>query len=738
MRRREFLGASGSALAAAALPALPVAAQTTANEQHHVIGDFILIRDGNVMRVVHQKNPAHVLWESPADGNFLAVEVAKADIRSFGTPEGAYEIRDNLVRSYGGPSIESIDLTSARAVISGSLHGSTGKARFRLVFEAVTATHLRFEIAAEGLPEVNRILLRSASVPDEAFFGFGQQLTFFNQKGKLIPIVVQEHGVGRGRPIVTQLIDVFAHGGGGNPYITEAPAPHFISSRSRSLFLENTEYGTFDMRPAKHFEIKVWSGVMKGRILFGETPLDLVEAYTEYSGRMRALPNWIHNGAIVAVQGGTKAVRAKLDKLRKADIPVSGLWIQDWPGARVTSAGKQLWWDWRLDEKFYPEWRELVRDLESAGGRMLIYINPFLSNAKGHDALFNEGQQKGFLVKKADGSPYMIKNTDFYAGLIDLTNPGTRSWIKDVIKREMIGKAGASGWMADFGEAMPFDGKLHGDIDPAAWHNLFSQEWARVNREAIEEAGRGDDIVFFSRSGFTQSPRYSTLFWLGDQMQTWDEYDGIKSAVVGMLSGGVSGFSLLHSDVGGYVTLSLHVAGKKIPVVARSDELLQRWMELAAFTSVFRTHEGLDPDISAQFDSNPANTAHLNRFAKIYKALAPYRKRVVADAVSRGYPVTRHPFLHFPDDPNTHSIRYQYMLGPDLLFAPVLDKGAQSVDVYFPAGSYWVDLWSGTDAGAPGTWKRMPAPLSTPAVFLRKNAAANSEITGALKQAGVL
>ena len=116
--------------------------------------------------------------------------------------------------------------------------------------------------------------------------------------------------------------------------------------------------------------------------------------------------------------------------------------------------------------------------------------------------------------------------------------------------------------MADFGEALPFDAKLHGGADPDAWHNHFPEEWAKVNREAIEEAGRGEDIVFFNRSGFTQSPGAATLFWLGDQMQTWDQYDGIKSAVVGMLSGGVSGFSLLHGDAGGYVSLSLKVAGQ--------------------------------------------------------------------------------------------------------------------------------------------------------------------------------
>ena len=564
------------------------------------------------------------------------------------------------------------------------------------------------------------------------------QLTYFNQKGNILPILVQEHGVGRGRPILTRTIDVLAKGGGRNPYVTEAPAPHFISSRLRSLFLENTQYSVFDMRRAETFEIKVWSGTMTGRIPYGETPLELIETYTEYAGRMRVLPDWVHSGVIAGLMGGTQSVRRKLDLIRQAGAPLAGLWLQDWVGARITSAGTQLWWNWQLDENYYPQWRQLVSDLESSGARMMIYINPFLTTTEGHNSLFKEADANGYLVKKADGTPYLIKNTDFFAALIDLANPQTRTWIKGVIKNELIGKAGASGWMADFGEALPFDGKLAGDAAPDVWHNRFSEEWAKVHREAIEEAGRGDDIVFFNRSGFTQSPKFSTLFWLGDQTETWDQYDGIKTAVVGLLSGGVSGFSLLHSDTGGYVTLSVHAGGRKIPVIRRSDELFQRWMELNAFTAVFRTHEGLDPTIGAQIDSSPANLAHLTRFAKVYKGLATYRKRLVADAAARGYPVVRHPFLHYPDDPNTLSLRYQFLLGPDLMVAPVLDPGMDTVEVYFPLGSEWTDLWTGADTGTAGSFRRMPAPLSKPAVFLRKGASSAEEIRTGLQNAGAL
>jgi alpha-glucosidase len=738
MRRREFLTAGAIAAAAATLSADGNAQRADASQDYSV-GDFILRRLESGLQIRHKNKSDHVLWETVSDGTFITAESAVADIKDFGTPMGFFSITDSVSTSYGNPTIDKIEVAVNAATVTGRLTGPAGSIPYKLALQALSTRTLRFTISADGAnaSNINRITLRTASVADEGLFGFGEQLTYFNQKGHILPIIVQEHGVGRGRPIVTELIDWFASDGGGNPYITEAPAPHFITSRLRSMFLENSEYSTFDMRPFDRVVVKVWSGTMIGRILYGETPLDLIESYTEYSGRMRALPDWVHSGVILGVVGGTAAVRAKLDNARKANIPVAGLWIQDWVGVRITPVGTQLWWNWQLDESYYPGWKELVADLESQGGRMLIYINPFLSIEPGHDSLFAEAKAKGYLVKNADGTPFLNKNSNFFAALLDLTNPETRGWIKDVIKTEMIGKAGAYGWMNDFGEALPFNAKIH-EGDPAAWHNRYPEEWARVAREAIEEAGRGDDIVFFDRSGFTRSPGYATLFWLGDQLQSWDEYSGIKTALVGLLSGGVSGFSLLHSDTGGYDSLQFKIVGKEIPIIARTPELQMRWTELNAFTAVLRTHEGLEPSVATQFDASPETLAHMERFAKLYKGLAPYRKQLVAEAAARGYPVVRHLFLHFPDDPNTHSLRYQFLLGPDLMVAPVLDKGADAVEVYFPRGTEWIDLWTRADAGKPGHWVRMPAPLSKPAVFVRKGSPSSAVIEQSLKAIGIL
>ena len=224
------------------------------------------------MQILHKNKSDRIVWETVPDGTFITAETALADIKDFGTPMGFFSIADSVSATYEQPTIDNIEVTGSTATVSGKLTGPAGSVQYKLGFEALSTTSLRFVISADrsNASNINRITLRAASVADEGFFGFGEQLTYFNQKGHILPIVVQEHGVGRGRPIVTQFVDLFASRGGGSPYITEAPAPHFITSRLRSMFLENSEYSTFDMRLFDRVVIKVWSGTTTGRILYGE------------------------------------------------------------------------------------------------------------------------------------------------------------------------------------------------------------------------------------------------------------------------------------------------------------------------------------------------------------------------------------------------------------------------------------------------------------------------------------
>ena len=452
---------------------------------------------------------------------------------------------------------------------------------------------------------------------------------------------------------------------------------------------------------------------------------------------MRPLPEWILGGAVVGLQGGTDQVLDVYDELEALGTPVAALWLQDWVGQRETSFGTQLWWNWELDEDHYRGWDRLRERLGGDDVRLITYIGPWLADAAKKENhrrnLFAEAARKGYLVKNREGEPYRVKTTDFSAAFVDLTNPEARAWIKDVVKDELVGN-GASGWMADFGEGLPYDAVLYSGADPESYHNRYAEEWAEINREAIREAGRGEDVVFFNRSGYTRSPRYSTLFWLGDQLVDWDEHDGIKSAVTGLLSSGLSGYSLQHSDIGGYTTID-HPLLK----YHRSKELLMRWIELGAFTAVFRTHEGNRPEVNHQIYSDEETLRHFSRFARVYAAWKPYRMELVEEAAETGLPVVRHPFVHYPDDPEVLGLEYQFMVGPNLMVAPVLDPGREQVEVYLPAGR-WVHLWSGREHGSldKGVYETVRAPIGEPAVFYREGSEAGLRLKEGLERRGVL
>lgn len=182
------------------------------------------------------------------------------------------------------------------------------------------------------------------------------------------------------------------------------------------------------------------------------------------------------------------------------------------------------------------------------------------------------------------------------------------------VLRDMAHKFGASGWMADFGEQTPFDGVFHSGTG-AMWHNRYPDAWAQLQAAALH----GSDVVDFHRSAFTTSPRYARLFWVGDQLVDWSAQDGMRSALTGMLSGGLSGFALNHSNTGGYTTLAS-------PLVARSAELLERWSEMNAFGSaMLRTHEGNRPTLNVQVYSTPQTARRFAVWARVFAALAPSR-----------------------------------------------------------------------------------------------------------------
>jgi alpha-glucosidase len=165
-----------------------------------------------------------------------------------------------------------------------------------------------------------------------------------------------------------------------------------------------------------------------------------------------------------------------------------------------------------------------------------------------------------------------------------------------------------------------------------------------------------------------------------------------------------------------------------------------RWIELNAFTAIFRTHEGNQPEKNHQFNSDAQTLQHFSRFAKIYKAWGFYRRLLVTEAATHGWPIVRHLFLHYPHDPNTQRLEFlQYLIGTEILVAPVSDPGVQVKDVYLPQGR-WIHLWTGRAYGHPthGQWLRIHAPLGSPPVFYKQGSSIGERFYRALQTQGLI
>ncbi|MDN5893136.1 MAG: alpha-glucosidase [Nocardioides sp.] len=619
--------------------------------------------------------------------------------------------------------VQSVDEVSAnrrRVVIAGSLSGEGDDADYTLALTRRAGGGVVADLVGDD--SVDAVGLVSGRTRHAGVHGFGEQFTDFDLDGRLLPIVVREQGVGRGTQPLTFLADLTNHGAGGTEDMTYAAWSSFVTEDLRGVRLDpdlvdSHAFAVADTRDPARVGLELWSPHLRAELTSGADPVGLLAAQNRQIGEdtRPTLAPWTQRGSIVGLQGGTDMVRREVAELKEAGAEISGVWLQDWTGQRTTSFGDRLWWTWQLDEERYPGWKGLVADLAAQGIRTTTYVNPFLTDAGSKDGprirnLREEAKAAGFLVEDADGAPYELDQGGFDASLVDLTDPAARRWFAQVIADEVLAD-GVSGFMADFGEGLPFDAVL-AEGDPAFAHNRWPQLWAKTVRKACRLAGKPDCVTWF-RSGSLGMGRDAPLFWNGDQLVDFGSEDGLASALLGTLSAGVSGWPLVHSDIGGYTSIDA-----KLRDYTRAPDLLQRWAEYAAFGAVMRTHEGNRPAVNAQVYDSPKSEQAFARMTRIFAALAPYRRSVLAEATRTGVPAIRHGWLVVPGT-RAAEVDTQFFLGNSILVAPVFEADATTVEITFPPGN-WVHVLTGEEYDGDRT-TTVDAPLGTPAAFIRKD-----------------
>lgn len=557
-------------------------------------------------------------------------------------------------------------------------------------------------------PRYNRLWLKVFAEESEHVYGLGEQFSALDLRGRNYPIFTMEQGVGRNKGTLTTFLADQLDGGGGDYWTTYYPEATFVSSRRYYLHLHGYNYAEVDFSHAGYHGLHLWKTRFALTLAVREGFPALLYDLTALLGRQPQLPDYMLSGVLLGMQGGSDVCREKLERMLAANAAVSAVWTQDWVGKRITSFGKRLQWDWRWNREMYPSLREDIAKNQARGIHWMGYINPYLVEG---GALFSEAQARGYFVKKQDGTDYLIDFGEFDSGFVDLTNSEACAWYKGVIQENMIA-LGLTGWMVDFGEYLPTDCVLHSGQSAISAHNEWPTLWAKLNHEAIAESGMLGKIGFYTRSGATGTQRYSPLMFSGDQFVDFSADDGLPSVINAALSLGMTGFGMLTFDIGGYTALF----GKY-----RTKELLLRGCEFSAFTPVMRTHEGNRPNENTQFDADEETIEFFSRFSRIHRALSPYLIDLGAQNSTQGLPAMRTLFLHYPDDARAYTERYEYLLGRDILVAPVVEEGAAARTLYLPQDD-WVHLWSGKAFS--GGEVTVQSPIGEPPVFYR----AKSEI----------
>ena len=496
---------------------------------------------------------------------------------------------------------------------------------------------------------------------DEAVFGGGEQYRKTNLRGEMVVNFVSEHikasTIMEKALLHEKLYRVKEHREIGS----YAPMPVFVTDRRRMILFDTTIDGHADFSGRDCFRFQFDACPKRLLLLKAASYEGLAGLLNNQIPNRQYLPAWCTEGMILGVQGGTQTVLDKTFAMLDAGAKICGVWSQDWSGEKRTVMGKQVWWNWEVDEKLYPGLKDAIQKLNARGVKFLAYINPYL--VKG-GKLYKECKKKGWLITKKDGSVYHIKSTTFDAGMLDLTNPDAVKFIKETLIGKNMLDLGVSGWMADFGEYLPVDCVLH-DGDPAELHNAWPVLWAKINREAIEEYG-AKEVLFFTRSGYLGIQSYAPFLWNGDQHTDYTKDYGMPCVMPASFSLGFSGVTMVHCDIGGFFSF-----GK----MKRDAELFTRWMEMGTFSLLMRSHESIRPWANAQFDA----------------------------AYAENFGESREP--------------YAYFLGSELFVCPVIRKGAKRQKVFLPEGE-WAHLWSGRVYKG-GRRTVVDAPLGYPPVFYR-------------------
>ena len=516
--------------------------------------------------------------------------------------------------------------------------------------------HIPLENVKGNIPNEETEKIEFNLTSDEVLYGAGARVLGMNRRGNRLALYNRAH---YGYETYSELMNF--------------TLPIVISSKKYMIHFDNATIGYLDLDSKKDNSLtyETISGRKTYQIIVGDSWVDLIDNYTNLTGKQPLPPRWIlGNFSSRFGYHSQKETEETINKFKEENIPVDAIVLDlYWFGKTIQGTMGNL----EVDKDSFPDIKGMVSRLKDKGVKTVLITEPFILTTS---SKWDEAAEKEVLATDSINNPAKY---DFYfgnTGIVDIYKTAGKNWFWNIYKD--ILNFGAKGLWGDLGEpeVLPswvnFHNKKADEI-----HNIYGHDWARLIFEGYQKEFSNERPFILMRAGYSGSQRFGMIPWSGDVSRSWG---GLQSQPEIALQMGMQGLGYMHSDLGGFAGANL------------DDNLYTRWLQYGVFQPVFRPHAQEEVASEPVFRSEKVKKLAKKSIELRYKLL-PYNYNLAFVNNQKGTPLMR-PIFFEEDAEKLTENSVTYLWGKDFLITPILKDSVKTKEIYFPKTANWFNFYT--------------------------------------------
>ena len=502
----------------------------------------------------------------------------------------------------------------------------------------------------------------------ELVYGMGERFTPFVKNG--------------------QSVDIWNEDGGTSTEQSYKNIPFYITNKGYGVLVNHPERVSFEVATemVTRTEFSVKGSYLDYFLINGPTMKEVLTRYTDLTGKPSLPAPWTFGlwlSTSFTTNYDEETVMSFVDGMLNRGIPLRTFhfdcfWMKEFH-----------WSDFLWDSRVFPDPAGMLKRIKAKGLNICVWINPYIGQ---ESYLFDEGMKNGYLIKRANGQVWQWDAWQPGMAIVDFTNPAACKWFQD--KLEVLLDMGVDCFKTDFGERIPTENVAYFDgSDPIKMHNLYTYLYNKCVFDLLERKRGKGQAVLFARSATVGGQKFP-VHWGGD---CWSDYESMEESLHGGLSLLMSGFGFWAHDIGGFESTS-------------TADVYKRWVAFGLLSSHSRLHGSSSYRVPWVYDEEAVDVVRF--FTRLKASLMPYLYKTAIDTSRSGVPTMRSMVLEYTEDKTCHYVDKQYMLGDNLLVAPIFND--QSIAEYYLPKGTWTDFFTGEEKEGAGWITEKHGYLSIP------------------------